>query len=136
MVGGWGFPAGHLDLLRRTGKSMRLPNRPLFFLILGPALASSVCAVAWGATAQRILYFVNAGTEPVYAIRIGHRAAGSWSEDLLAATQVIGVGDARRVSVDLHESCRYDVRLEYGDGHTDELDDVDLCAAPRVFLKH
>lgn len=115
---------------------MRPPYRSWLFLILGPALALAVCAPAWSAGLQRSLYFINAGTEPVYAIRIGHRSTGAWSDDLLGSTNVVDVGDAQRVSVDLQDTCWYDVRFEYGDGHSDEVDDLDLCTATKIFLKH
>jgi hypothetical protein len=81
------------------------------------------------------LEFVNAATEPVYAIRIGHRAAGTWSEDLLGPAQVVEVGEAERVSVRLVGTCWYDVRFQFSDGHAAELDDVDLCSATRLFVR-
>lgn len=115
---------------------MRPPYRFLLFLILGPALGLGVCDAAPGSSAARSLYFVNAGTEPVYAIRIGHRSTGTWGDDLLGSTQVVEVGEGQRVSVELQDTCWYDLRLEYGDGHTNEMDDVDLCSVTRVFLKH
>jgi hypothetical protein len=99
-------------------------------------LALAVCAPARSAGIQRSLYVINAGTEPVYAMRIGHRASGAWSDDLLGSTDVVDVGEAQRVSVDLQDTCWYDVRFEYGDGHAEEVDDVDLCSANKLFLKH
>lgn len=99
-------------------------------------MALAVCVPASGSSLQRSLYVINAGSEPVYAIRIGHRSSGVWSDDLLGSTNVVDVGDARRVSVDLQDTCWYDVRFEYGDGHSEELDDVDLCSATKLFLKH
>jgi hypothetical protein len=99
-------------------------------------LALAICAPARSAVVQRSLYVINAGTEPVYAIRIGHRASGAWSDDLLSFTDVVDVGDAQRVNVDLQDTCWYDVRLEYGDGHSDEIDDIDLCSVSKLLLKH
>jgi hypothetical protein len=113
----------------------RLYRRVLFF-ILGPALAAAVCVPCPAASAVRSLYVVNAGTQPVYAIRIGHRATGIWSDDLLSPTEIVDVGDSRRVHVTLADTCWYDIRFEYGDGYSDELDDVDLCSATPLFLKH
>lgn len=112
---------------------MRPPPRSWLFLILGPALAVPVCTAA--APELRPLDFINAGTQPVYAIRIGHRATGTWSGDLLGPTQVVDVGDAQRISVPLAQSCWYDVQFDYRDGVAGEVDDVDLCSASRVFLK-
>lgn len=114
---------------------MRPPYRYLLFLFLGPVAAAAVCASAPAATADRSLYFVNAGSETIYAIRIGHRATGVWSDDLLAMTEVVDIGDSRRVRVSLQDTCWYDVRFEYSDGHSGELDNVDLCSASRIFLK-
>lgn len=114
---------------------MRPPPRSLLFLIVGPAFALPVFTAAAAAPAPRTLNFVNAGTQPVYAIRIGHRASGAWSEDLLGPTDVVEIGDAHDVRVPLQETCWYDIRFEYGDGASGELDDVDLCSVRRVFLK-
>ena len=115
---------------------MRSPYRFVLFLIVGPALALGVCKAARSAPEQRSLSIVNAGTEPVYAIRIGHRATGSWSADLLGSTQVVDVGESQRVKIELRDTCWYDVRFEYGDGHTGEMDGLDLCSATRLFVKH
>lgn len=114
---------------------MRPPPRSLLFLLLGPALALPVFTSAAPAPALRALDFINAGTQPVYAIRVGHHATGDWSADLLGPTEVVDVGDSQHVRVPLRETCWYDVRFEYGNGASGELDDVDLCSARRVFLK-
>jgi hypothetical protein len=114
---------------------MRPPRRSWLLLFLGPAFAVSVCSVAPAAPRLRTLAFINEGTQPVYAIRIGHRASGAWSADLLGPADVVDVGDAQRLRVELADTCWYDVRFEYRDGVAGELDDVDLCSANRVFLK-
>lgn len=114
---------------------MRPPPRSLLFLLLGPALALPVFTAAAAAPALRALDFINAATQPVYAIRIGHRATGEWSDDLLGPTEVVEIGDAQHLRVQLADTCWYDIRFEYGDGASGELDDVDLCSARRVFLK-
>lgn len=84
---------------------------------------------------QRSLDIINAGIQPVYAIRIGHRATGTWSADLLGPTGVVDVGAEQSVRVQLQDTCWYDVRFRYRDGRGGELDDVDLCSAVHVFLK-
>ena len=111
---------------------MRSPLRVLLFLLLGPGCAVPVFAAG---SLERHVEFVNATDQPVYAIRIGHRATGDWSGDLLGPTQVVDVGESRPVAVRLSESCWYDVRYEYRGGRAEELDDVDLCSATRVFLR-
>lgn len=114
---------------------MRLPRCVLLFLILGPAFALSVFASAPATPARRAVTFINAGTEPIYAIRIGHHAAPAWSEDLLGPTGIVDVGDGQTLSVHLEGTCWYDVRFEYRGTPAGELDNVDLCSATRVFLK-
>lgn len=114
---------------------MRPPYCVLLFLILGPAFGLPVFASATAAPAQRAVTFINAGTEPIYAIRIGHRAAQTWSEDLLGPTSIVDVGDGQTLHVHLQDTCWYDVRFEYRGTPAGELDDVDLCSATRVFLK-
>lgn len=98
-------------------------------------MALTVFKPAAAAPPLRALDFINVGTQPVYAIRIGHRSTGTWSDDLLGPSSVVDVGDAQRVRVRLQETCWYDVRFEYRDGPAGELHDVDLCSANRVFLK-
>lgn len=98
-------------------------------------MALAVFGPARAAGLNRALEFINAGTQPVYAIRIGHHANGTWSEDLLGSTQVVDVGDAQRLRVQLQDTCWYDVRFEHRDGSAAEVDDVDLCSATRVFLR-
>lgn len=114
---------------------MRPPYCVLLFLILGPAFALAVFASAPAAQSRRAVTFINAGTEPIYAIRIGHHAAAAWSEDLLGPTSIVDVGDGQTLRVDLHDTCWYDVRFEYRGTPAGELDNVDLCSATRVFLK-
>jgi len=114
---------------------MRPPYRVLLFLILGPAFALAVFASAPAAQPRRAVTFINAGTEPIYAIRMGHHAAGTWSEDLLGPTSVVDVGEGQTLSVELRDTCWYDVRFEYRAAPARELDNVDLCSAIRVFLK-
>ncbi len=114
---------------------MRAPYRCLLFLLLGPALTLPVFGFARAARAQRTLAFINAGAEPVYAIRIGHHETGAWSEDLLGSTDVVDVGDAQNVRVDLGGTCWYDVRFEHRGGAAQEIDGVDLCSVTRIFLK-
>lgn len=92
---------------------MRPPSCVLLFLILGPAFALAVFAGAQAAQSKRAVTFVNAGAEPLYAIRIGHSAAGAWSEDLLGSTDVLDAGEARRLNAELQGTCWYDVRFEY-----------------------
>lgn len=108
--------------------SMRPPLCLLFFLIVGPAFVFGVF--------ERDLQLINAGTEPIYAVRIAQHGSGIWSEDLLASTAVVDVGEVQSIRVGLQGTCWYDIRLEYRDGHADEVDDVDLCSANRLFLKH
>lgn len=78
---------------------------------------------------------VNAGSETVYSLRIGHRSSGEWSDDVLNS-QVIDVGTQRRLPVMLQSTCLYDVQASYRDGHVAEIDDVDLCKPHRIFLTH
>lgn len=108
---------------------------PLWFLLsIGPAPAAPVFTPA---PLVRTLSVVNAGSEPVYALRVGHHANGEWSPDLLSPTQIIDVGDARAIRVPLEQTCWYDIRAEYRDGHEEELHDLDLCTRGRqLFLKH
>jgi hypothetical protein len=80
--------------------------------------------------------FLNAGSEPVYTLRTGHRESGQWSDDLLAATQVIDVGEGQRVRIALSGTCLHDVRAEYRDGHSEERDGLDLCRSRRVVFDH
>lgn len=113
--------------------------RPLrLFLSIGPAATLAVCSasVAFAGESVRVLTIVNAGTEPVYALRIGHRGEKQWSEDLLLPSDVIDVGELHSVRVRFTGTCWYDVRAEYGDGHAREIDDVDLCAVKRLTLDH
>lgn len=114
---------------------MRPPQRSLLFFFLGPALWLPVFTAARAAPEVRTVDFINAGTQPVYALRVGHRATGEWSDDLLGPTEVVEIGDGDHVRVRLADTCWYDIRFEYGDGAAGELDDVDLCSASRVFLK-
>jgi hypothetical protein len=107
----------------------------LFFLILEPAAALAVFARAGATPLARTLHFINAGTQPVYAIRVGRRAGQAWSDDLLASNEVIDVGEEHAVRVPLGGGCRYDVRFEYRGGAAGEVDNVDLCTVNRVFLK-
>lgn len=95
----------------------------------------TVFTAAGAAPVLRALDFINAGTQPIYAIRVGHHTTGAWSEDLLGPANVVDVGDAQHMRVRLTDTCWYDIRFEYGDGAAGELDDVDLCSARRVFLK-
>lgn len=83
----------------------------------------------------RTLDVVNAGSETIYALRIGHRLSGEWSDDVLDF-QVIDVGTQRRLPVLLESTCWYDVQASYRDGHVAEIDDVDLCKPHRIFLTH
>lgn len=98
-------------------------------------MAGAVFTPASAAAALRVLDFINAATQPIYAIRIGPHGTAAWSDDLLGPTTVVDVGDAQPVRVDLRDTCWYDIRFEYQDRVAGELDDVDLCSATRVFLK-
>lgn len=64
-------------------------------------MALPVFTAAAAAPAVRALDFVNAGTQPVYAIRVGHHVTGAWSDDLLGPMDVVDVGDAQHVQVRL-----------------------------------
>lgn len=105
------------------------------FLLVGPVLRLGVFTPA-ADPMLRTLQVVNAGAEPVYSVRVGHHATGEWSADLLDATQVIDVGDGRPLRISLEQTCWYDIRAEYRDGHVEEVDGLDLCTAGRLFLKH
>jgi hypothetical protein len=112
--------------------------RPLLlFLLIGPIAALGVFTRgAVGGESVRTVLFINAGSEPIYVIRAGHRDASQWSDDLLGATEIIDVGTGERVRVPLSVTCFYDVRAEYRDGHSQERDGLDLCASRRIVLDH
>lgn len=95
----------------------------------------AVFGLAHAAGERRSIEFINAATEPVYAIRVGHHAEDIWSKDLLGPMRVIEIGDTQRLPVRLQDTCWYDVRYRYGDGRAREIDNVDLCSAHRVFLR-
>ena len=105
------------------------------FLLLGPVLALAVFGPAAAAPQQRTVAFINAGTEPIFVIRIGHHATRAWSEDLLGSTNVVDVGDFRSLRVSLTQTCWYDVQFAYRGGAPREIDNVDLCSATHLFLK-
>ncbi len=94
--------------------------------VFGPAAA---------APQQRTVAFINAGTEPIFVIRIGHHATGAWSEDLLGSANVVDVGDSENLHVLLTQTCWYDVQFAYRGRAPEEIDNVDLCSATRLFLK-
>src|SRR5690348_16681390 len=74
----------------QTSPGVRGSMHPLcVFLLLGPVLRLGVFTPA--ASLLRTVQVINAGTEPVYSVRVGHRVTGQWSADLLDATHIIDV---------------------------------------------
>jgi len=109
-------------------------GRLLRFLL--PAVFVFVCTgIVAGAAPVRIL-IVNAGEEPIYSLALAPRP-GEWSDDLMPAADVVGIGEARSVALPRGKmTCYYDVRATYRDGHTADRKRVNLCVAERIVFEH
>lgn len=110
---------------------MRLAIAILFLQL---QFGSGVFASPPSGQLHRSISFVNAGSRPIFSLRIGHAALKHWGHDLLGPTGVIAIGESRRISLRLVATCWYDVRAQYRNGHFVQLRDVDLCRARRLFL--
>jgi len=87
------------------------------------------------------LLVVNAGDEPIFALRVGHDAVAPavavWSDDLLPFDDVIGVSAGREVKIEVDPAaCVQDLQATYRDGHAIVMKAVDLCTADRVDFTH
>jgi len=94
-------------------------------------LASLVATLA-----TKQLLIVNSGDDAIFALRVGHAAAGDWGNDILGFADVIDVSRGRVVRVSFDDaSCTYDLQATYRNGTVVVRRDLNLCTATRVDFK-
>jgi len=97
------------------------------FLLCGLLLAAAPARAA-----TRTILVLNAGSQAIFTLRVGHEADAQWSADLLGLTEVIPVGRGRELAIDVDPAvCTYDLLASYRDGRTQE-ETADLCTLDTV----
>ena len=98
--------------------------------------AVSVIALAFGTSsiAQDVAFsLTNDGDTTMVDLRLSGSSDPSWGEDVLPAN--IEPGDTLNVTIDELDECEYDLKAVYDDGDTEEVFNVDLCAADDLTIE-
>ncbi len=96
-------------------------------------LAVDSAMAAAQAAGDRSLTLANHAPVAVAALHVSSTRTDDWGEDRLRGA-ALPPGGALVVHLGRGTDCRFDVLVVYADGRTEELDDVDVCAAGRLVV--
>jgi hypothetical protein len=100
-------------------------------LCLFVAIASLIPGAA--RAAARDLLVLNVGDQAIFSLRVGQAATSTWSGDLLAFNDVIGVSTGKTIHINYDDVvCAYDVKATLADGTTITLPQVNLCGIDQL----
>jgi hypothetical protein len=118
----------------RSSAGFAEPPRAALWLAAAFCIAICECTLALGEPpAVPGVQIENRSPTPIQDLYIKKAGSEGWGKNVIDGT--IAAGAVRHLTLPEREGCKYDMRVVYQDGRSEEMNEIDLCQGLAVIEK-